>query len=311
MRTFTARRRCERLGLLLRPDSQKARGTDGAKAYRSRMIRDLQYPEDARKALASLCDGLAYDAAIAVAGITLSKIPPPENTPDFTVPIRCGGLNEDKAVRREAPILLSRFSLISMISRFEVYAQGLLLQRRVLEHLKGPERRMDGPSLWRILTQLQRESKSNPVKMCDGLVVAQPSAALKEKMEWLDGLYRVRNCLAHRLGLVQMVDVQRSSVPLESTKDTDTLKVVWRRLRILVDGKEIQIPYSTGPNAVQWKSDFEPCVREWKIGEQIDVNPLECQGIALSLSMLGQQLQVDFESEMNAFLGLPPSAVSS
>jgi hypothetical protein len=32
------------------------------------------------------------------------------------------------------------------------------------------------------------------VKMCDGLLVTQPSAALREKMEWLDGLYRVRNC---------------------------------------------------------------------------------------------------------------------
>lgn len=275
------------------------------------MTRDLQYPEDARKALASLCDGLAYDAAIAVAGIALSKILPPENTPDFTVPIRCGGLEQDQAVRREAPILLSRFSLISMISRFEVHLQGLLLQRRVIEHLKGPVKKMDGPSFWRILTQVQSDSRSGPLRMCDGLVVAQPSAALKEKMEWLGGLYRVRNCLAHRLGKVQMVDVKSSGVPLDKTKDTDTLKVVWRRLRILVDGKEIRIPYSTGPNAVQWKPDFEPCVREWKIGEQIDVNPLECQGIALSLSMLGQQLQVDFESEMNAFLGLPASAVSS
>ena len=141
--------------------------------------------------------------------------------------------------------------------------------------------------------------------MCNGLVVAQPSAALKEKMEWLDGLYRVRNCLAHRLGRVQMVDVKPSGVPLDKTKDTDTLKAVWLRLLILVDGKEVQLPYTnTAATAAQGTVNFESYVREWKIGEQIDVNPLDCQAIAMSLSMLGQQLQVDFEGEMNILLGI-------
>jgi hypothetical protein len=139
--------------------------------------------------------------------------------------------------------------------------------------------------------------------MCDGLVVAQPSAALKEKMEWLDGLYRVRNCLAHRLGRVQMVDVKSSGVPLDKTKDTDALKTVWLRPRILVDGREVQLPY-TATTAAQGTVDFGSYVREWKIGEQIDVNPLDCQAIAMSLSMLGQQLQADFEGEMNALLGI-------
>ncbi|HEY1464789.1 MAG TPA: hypothetical protein VGF44_15340, partial [Terriglobales bacterium] len=201
------------------------RGT--IKAYYASMIRDLRYPEDARKYLESLCNGLAYDGAISVAGIALSKIPFPDNAPDFAVPIRCGGLKQDQDVRREAPILLSRLSLISMISRFEVHVQALLLQRRVLEHLKGPSKKMDAPNLWRILTQVQKESKWGPVKMCDGLVVSQPSVALKEKMAWLDGLYRVRNCLAHRLGRVQMIDVKPLGIPLEKTKDTDTLKAIW------------------------------------------------------------------------------------
>lgn len=273
------------------------------------MIRDLQYPEDARKALTSLCYGLGYDAAVAVAGVALSKIPPPEGAPDFTVPFRCGGLEQDQAVRREAPFLLARFSLISMISRFEVHAQSLLLQRRVLEHLKGPGKKMDGPNFWRILIQVQSESRSGPLKMCDGLVVAQPSAALKERMQWLDDLYRVRNCLAHRLGRVQMVDVKSPGVPLDKTKDTDTLKALWLRPRLLVDGKEVQLPYTnSATTAAQGKVDFESYVREWKIGEQIDVDPVDCQAIAISLSLLGQQLQADFEGEMNVLLGISASA---
>jgi hypothetical protein len=266
------------------------------------MIRDLVYPEDARKELKSLLDGLAYDAAVAVAGVALSKIPPPQGGPDFTVPIRCGGLQEDQAVRRDAPVLFSRLSLISMVSRFEVHAYNLLRQRRVLEHLNIPGKKMDGPNLWRILTQLQQESRRGPVKMCDGLLVTQPSVALKGKMEWLDGLYRVRNCLAHRLGRVQMIDVKPPGVPLDQTKDDDKLKAIWLRPRVLVDGHEVQLPYSAAKDG-QGKVDFASYAREWKIGDQIDVNPVDCQAIAISLSLLGQQLQADFEREMNVVLG--------
>jgi hypothetical protein len=75
----------------------------------------------------------------------------------------------------------------------------------------------------------------------------------------------------------------------------------------LLDGKEVQLPYTT-IEASQVKVDFEPYVREWKIGAQIDVSPLDCQAIAISLSMLGQQLQTDFEGEMNALLGIPTPA---
>ena len=267
------------------------------------MIRDLQYPDDARKSLSSLCDGLAYDAAVAVAGIALSKIPLPEGAPDFAVPIRCGGLEQDQAVRRDAPILFARFSLISMISRFEIHAQHLLLQRRIIEHLKGPGKRMDGPNMWRILIHVQQESKPGPVKMCDGLIVVDPSAALKEKMAWLEGLYRIRNCLAHRLGSVQMVDVKPTGVRLDKTKDNDTLKTVWLRPRFSVDGREVKLPY-TSTEAAQGTLGFDTYVREWKIGEQINVSPDECEAIAISLSMLGNQLQADFEGEMNALLGI-------
>jgi hypothetical protein len=75
-------------------------------------------------------------------------------------------------------------------------------------------------------------------------------------MEWLDGLYRVRNCLAHRLGTVQMVDVKPSGVPLDETKDTDTLRAVWLRPRILVNGKEVRLPH-TAVEATQGTIDFQ------------------------------------------------------
>lgn len=179
------------------------------------MIRDLKYPEDARKASDSLVSGLAYDASIAVAGLALSKVPLPQGTPNFSVPIRCGGRDEDHAVRRDAPILFSRLSLINMVSRFDVHSQHLLLERRVLEFLGGPGKKMDPKNLWRILVQVKTESRLGPLKMCEGLIVTKASAALKGRMLWLEGLYRVRNCLAHRLGSVAMIDVKPPGAPLD------------------------------------------------------------------------------------------------
>ncbi|HVO61513.1 MAG TPA: hypothetical protein VMT53_11295 [Terriglobales bacterium] len=126
-------------------------------------------------------------------------------------------------------------------------------------------------------------------------------------MEWLEGLYRVRNCLAHRLGKVQIVDVKPAGVSLDETKDTDTLKALWLRLRMCVGGAEVKFPYTTG-NATQASFNFEPVVREWKIGEEVDVSPVDCQAIGISLSLLGRQLENDFEREMNALLGTANSA---
>jgi len=80
------------------------------------MIRDLMFPEDARKVIDALHVGLRYDASIAVLGQGCSQLPV-GNTPDFSsTPIRASGIEDDKAVRRNAVGLFSRFSFISMES---------------------------------------------------------------------------------------------------------------------------------------------------------------------------------------------------
>ena len=123
-------------------------------------------------------------------------------------------------------------------------------------------------------------------------------------MLWLEGLNRVRNCLAHRLGRIQMVDVQPPGVSLDQTKDTDSLKSVWLRARLCVDGEEVRLP----TRAMKDKcGTFElvESTREWRIGDQIDVDPVDTQSIAITFQFLGTQLQSDFEREMNLVFGLP------
>lgn len=269
-----------------------------------RMIPHLKYPEDAGKVIDSLHAGLRYDAAIAVLGRSCSKAPLEPDTPDFSAGIRYGRLEDDKAVRREAEGLLPRFSFISLVSRFETHVRALLLQRRVLEELRGPGVKMMPQRLWGILRRVNEEVRSGPVIVCSRLLVEHPSSDLRGKMKWLEGIYRVRNCLAHRLGKVEIIDVKPPGAPLDTVKDTDTLRAVWLRLRATSDGQEmVNFPHQiTGPGNVDVK--FEEYEREWKIRDQIDITAQECQFVAISLSLLGNQVFVDFVQEMNAVLGI-------
>ena len=115
-------------------------------------------------------------------------------------------------------------------------------------------------------------------------------------MTWLEGVVNVRNCLAHRLGLVSLEDVKPNGAPLEETKDTDTLKVVWLRLKASIDGEEITaFPHHGGG---QLECGFVEYQREWRVGDQIEVTAAECQAIAFSLSLLGTQLLGEFEAEL-------------
>jgi len=270
------------------------------------MIRDLQYPEDARSLVNSLTHELEYDAAFAVLGNVLKDIPQPKNQPDFSTGIRFGGEEADKAVRRDAPGLCSRFALVSMVSRFEQFTRLLLVQRRVLEELKTEGDKMTRPRMWVILQEVQKDTRHFSSAQLILKLVTNPSSNLTSRTDWLDGINRVRNCLTHRLGIVQMEDVKPLGLSIENTKDNDTLKVKWIRPKATVDGEEIKsFPYhgkGDGKDQMKVEVQFEEYEREWGIGEVIHIASLECQSIGMSLAFLGNQVIAEFESEMNAFL---------
>lgn len=265
------------------------------------MIRDLKYPQDARKEIDSLIKGLHYDASIAVLGNSAKDCPLSEDhKPDFSTGIRFGGKSEDVAVRRDAPGLLSRFSLISMVSRMERHAQLLLLQRRFIEEISNTGEKVKGKRLWEIKISVHKESRGGPVKLCSELLVEQPSKNLLDRMEWLTGIVRVRNCLAHRLGIVEFEDLKKPGISLDDIKDNEILKVKWLETKLLINGEEVEEFPHKGGGKINLK--FKEYEREWKIGENIEIKPIECQAIGMSLSMLANLLLSEFESEMNSII---------
>jgi hypothetical protein len=269
------------------------------------MIRDLTFPEDTRKVIESLNGGLRYDASIAVLGQGCSQLPV-SGAPDFTsASVRASGIEEDKAVRREAVGLLARFSFISMVSRYENHARLLLLQRRFLEEVRDPARRIGPNEMWNVIRRVNLEMRQGPVIVTSQYLVEHPSAALGTRMKWLEGTYMVRNCLAHRLGVVEMIDVKPPREPIQNVKDTDTLKAVWLKVKMLVDGREVSLPYQHGAGQGQGEIKFEEYEREWKIGEVIHITPQDCQNVAMSLSLLGTQVLAEFEQEVTSILTRP------
>jgi len=110
----------------------------------------------------------------------------------------------------------------------------LLLQRRFLEEVRDPARRIGPEQMWNVIRCVNSEMCQGPVIVTSQYLVEHPSAALRARMRWLEGTYKVRNSLAHRLGMVEMIDVKPPRVPIESVKDKDTLKAVWLKPKMFI-----------------------------------------------------------------------------
>lgn len=265
-------------------------------------MRDLEFPDDARKTVDSLQNGLRFDASFSLLGIHAKDAPLPDKTPDFSVFIRASGRDDDEAVRREAVGLIARAALVSMVGRLDQSLSNLLLQRRVLERLGSSGSKMDPASMWQILKQVSKESRNGPRKMCDTYVVKNPSKELQARLDWLDGIVKVRNCLAHRNGLVAIDDVKPSGVPLDDTTDSDRLTAVWLRAKATCEGQEIDASNSYVASGKRLSIEFETQSKEWAIGEWIHITPEDCQAISMTLATLGNHLLHDFEREIRILL---------
>jgi len=215
--------------------------------------------------------------------------------------LRLGGANEDKIVKRDAPILLSRFSLISIVTLFETHTHSLLMQRKCLEEFFKSEHNTICPDkFWEIqcnVIKIMRGSNSLDEVITKHLI-HKPTEEITKSMEWLKGIIRVRNCLSHRLGTVGLEDIRPKGIPRVEVKSSESLKVKWIKLSALDNGKEIK----TGSHKLEGKLSVEKeeYIREWKIGHVIEITPDECQHIAMTLSELALQIFAEYKKEIYA-----------
>ena len=107
-----------------------------------------------------------------------------------------------------------------------------------------------------------------------------------------------------------MIDVKLPREPIQNVKDTGTLKAAWLKVKMVVDGHEVSLPYQQGVGQGKGEVKFEEYEREWKIGEVIHITSQDCQNVAMSPSILGNQVLAEFEQEMNSMLAKPAANAS-
>lgn len=269
-------------------------------------MRDLEYPSDARKAQSALIKGLEYAAAFAAFGASAQEKENsnPTKILNLSTGVKFGDEEADAAVKRDIALLCSRYAFIAMVSHFDQFTKLLLLQRRFLEETKDGGR-LDSEAMWTLLKRVNGEMRRQSLSaVVTRSIVTNPSGDLLGRSNWLTGISRVRHCIAHRLGLVQLEDVKPEGVPFDQIKETDRFTVSWLRPRVFVDGKEItSFPYThTGKNTGDGQLRFEEEQRSWEVGEIIHIDPLECQGIAMTLTQVANLVLREFEQEMNVLL---------
>ncbi len=255
--------------------------------------RDLRFPEDARHVRDSLIHGLEYDAAFTILADRMSRLPF-DAMPKEALAVRFAPFEAERVVHRELSGLCARLATISMVARFDRANHALLLQRRFLEGLMaGGHARMPGPDLMPTMRRVRQEIRHNsPVKVVKQLLVKKPSPELLSRAKWLEGVYRVRNCLAHREGIVQM----------EDTDEADSLRVKWLATKAKIDGRELTTVPFTVEKAANVEVRIEESERTWRIGEPLHLTASDSQNIAVNLGLLESRILAEFEVEMSKLL---------
>lgn len=203
------------------------------------------------------------------------------------------GAGEETSARQKSNFaqLAAGFSIIGMVSAFEDYLNRLLFIRRVAEKM-GDTKSLSGDNVNRIRERVQKEGKSNSPAKLVRLLLTGPSDDIKVGAEWLEGIYKVRNSLAHRMGYVDERDADENGL----------LEVKWRRVTLLANGDPIESVghfVNAGDKVSIQISDEQ---RTWGIGDKINVDPADCQQMALSLSLLGASLKNELHSEIARIL---------
>jgi hypothetical protein len=244
----------------------------------------LDFPADPRNALNALVRALEYDASFA---IIAEQAQPHLDDIDLkkAAPMRFGSDDHIPAIKKEFGELGARFALTSMITRFEGFVWRLLHLRYIVEAISHhPGEFVRGPEYQNIRKKIQRETRKGISSTLTSEVVRQPSQDMIIALPWLEGLQRIRNCLMHRGGLVQLEDME-----------ADSLTVPWVETRVFLNGQRIQLPH-TGGGRLEVKSEMS--TRSWKVGEMIKFSSADLQDVALTLSRLAQGIEREFETEL-------------
>ena len=181
----------------------------------------------------------------------------------------------------------ARMVAVSLISCTESYLTDLFVIRRWVESVIEGNGQLDGETANTIRRRvLSQEARTSPGNLT-AKIVLNPSSDLTRANAWLDSIYRLRVCLAHRNGVVDVPDVDGN----------DQLVTLWRKTRLYLEGEEITrlpTPVKKGQVITIQLSDES---RTYAVGQSINVSMQDCHDMAFSLSYLGSLVANELASE--------------
>jgi hypothetical protein len=213
-------------------------------------------------------------------------LPPGSKLPPSNATMRFGGRPDHGCASLEYvrgfAAFCARSSVIDMMGACERYLRNLWLITRLVE-LIGRKGFITLPE-YHSLRDCSDKDKTGLWDLFNGVLV---SGGIKRQAiagrRWFSSLDVLRNCLVHRGGLVGAADTNKKGV----------LRTVWRGVVLIAPEGDVisSLPHSS-PQGGELKIIIEDRLREWKLGEHLNITAGDCQEMAYSLSIFCDHLRV-------------------
>jgi len=195
----------------------------------------------------------------------------PEKNPDEPF----NNLGEE--IRDEFASYSARFSILTMITAFEIFVVRVLWIAKVCQWVLQNGIQVPTTDFYRLGQEARKTARHKSVHRMISLIGEHiGKSADFQSLEWFRSIYAARNCLTHRGGLVGPEDVNNE----------EKLKLVYRVPQLLVDG--VPQEKTRGLNVEGGSAvgiTFVSGGREFAIGECLILTPQDCQNIALSIAV--------------------------
>lgn len=165
-------------------------------------------------------------------------------------------------VRENFALHSSRYATLAMITAFEVYLERIHWISLLIKHAASQGTAISGEKLTSLREEsLQIAMGKNPPRMFEAILFNIGHDASLESQRWVQSIYGARKILSHRNGEVSDVDADQDGK--------------FRLLRRTVQVDEAE----DGGGVLR----LVETASEYKVGEELEISPKDCQEIAFAL----------------------------
>ena len=242
---------------------------------------------EVNSAYTTLVRGLEDAAVFAALGYQVASLDRMD-LPERSVPLRFAASQEtEPALSRAWGSFAQRcsgFAVIAMMAAFEGYVEYLEFVRRLsVEFVENGSLNLE--AINRIRSEVSEHSQARVREVVSNLTPGDwDSSRAGVSRAWFHGLYDLRNCLAHRSGVVTRQDVRPPK---------NELTIRWLRSTVSTSGDAVAELPRTFKAAEQLEFRWTDEPRSWRLGQRVELTASDSQDIAYTLARFGAALAAE------------------